>query len=183
MPIKRRLFGESPRPENANLVTRLADELQHDRPSGQPIIDQESFPTGKMRVVVIWDEWDRLPLEDRTSAILQAYERAEGPESRDTIALASGLTVPEAYAAGMLPFEVVPAWRKDDPVTWDECRRAMIEEGASKLFGPDTLRLRFATNEDAEAARQRLIKRLPGSEQVWATLREPVATLRQEIDS
>ena len=43
----------------------------------------------------------------------------------------------------------------------------MIEEGASLLFGADQPQLRFATEEDAEAARKRLGARLPGSEAVW----------------
>src|SRR5258708_10837394 len=120
MPRKRRGFEEPPPRTIGNLVERLADELKSDRQSGQPMIEEEEFPTKKLRVNVIWDEWDRVPLEDRTATILRAYEQAEGPESRDRIALASGLTVPEAHAAGMLPVQVFPAIRKGDPVTLDE---------------------------------------------------------------
>ena len=76
--------------------------------------------------------------------------------ARDRIALASGLTVPEAHAAGMLPFQVFPALRRGDPVTLDQCRQALIDEGASILFGADNPQLRFATEEDAEKARERL---------------------------
>jgi hypothetical protein len=45
----------------------------------------------------------------------------------------------------------------------------MIHEGASKLFGADTVRLLFASTPDAEAARARLAERLPGSKPVWVT--------------
>jgi hypothetical protein len=179
MPRKQRTFEESPRPETNALVTRLVEELQQkDKESGQPLIYEELFPTGKIRVVVIWDEWDRLSLEDRTAAILQAYERAEGRTYRDKIALASGLTVPEAHAAGMLPFEVLPAWRTGDPVTLEQCRQAMVEEGASKLFGPDIVQLRFATREEAEDARGRLVSSLPGSDQVW-TIAQDVGSVEE----
>src|SRR5947209_1513803 len=159
MPRKKRGFDEPPRRTVGNLVERLVDELKSNRPSGQPTIEEEEFPTGKLRVNVIWDEWDRVPLEDRTATILRAYEQAEGPEYRDRIALASGLTVPEAHAAGMLPYQVIAAVRKGDPVTMDQCRKALIDEGASILFGEDSPQLRFATAEDAEAARKRLAQR------------------------
>src|SRR5438093_3274324 len=123
MPRKRRRFEEPPRRTVGSLVERLVDELKSDRQAGQPLIEEEEFPTRKLRVNVIWDEWDRVPLEDRTATILRAYEQAEGQDYRDRIALASGLTVPEAHAAGMLPYQVIPAVRKGDPVTTDQCRK------------------------------------------------------------
>jgi hypothetical protein len=168
MPRKQRRFEEPARLESDDLVKELADELRQKRESGQPVVDEETFPSGKIRVVVIWDKWERVPnAEDRTATILQAYDCAEGTEFRDRIALATGLTVPEAYAAGMLPFEVSTALRETDPVTSEQCKQAMIAEGASQLFGHDVVKLRFATLEEAKAACDRLIRRLPGSEPVW----------------
>lgn len=173
MPRKKRGFDEPARRSAGDLVEKLVDELKSNRPSGQPIIEEDEFPaTGKLRVNVIWDDWDRVPLEDRTETILRAYAEAEGREYRDRIALATGLTVPEAHAAGMLPYYVIPAVRKSDPVTWDECRVALVEEGASTLLGEDKPELRFATEEEAEAARKRLSERLPNSEPVWIIGRE-----------
>lgn len=173
MPRKRRRHEEPPRLETDDLVERLAGELRQKGESGQPVVDEEEFPSGRLRVVVIWDEWERLPAaEDRTATILQAYERAEGRDYRDRIALATGLTVPEAFAAGMLPFEVSTALRSTDPVTLEQCRAAMIDEGASRLFGPGIVKLRFATREEAEAARRRLVNRLPKSEAVWLISQE-----------
>src|ERR1700686_1100388 len=131
MPRKRWGFAAPPRRTLGKLAARLVKELKSGRQSGQPLIEEEEFPTKKLRVNVIWDEWDRVPLEDRTATILRAYEQAEGREYRDRIALASGLTVPEAHAAGMLPVQVFPAVRKGDPVTPEQCRLALIEEGAS----------------------------------------------------
>src|SRR3982751_6355745 len=112
MPRKRRGFEEPPRRTVGHLVERLVDELKSNRQSGQPLIEEEEFPTKKLRVNVIWDEWDRVPLEDRTATILRAYEQAEGREFRDRVALASGLTVPEAHGAGMFPYQGMAARRQ-----------------------------------------------------------------------
>ena len=172
MPRNRREFEAPPRHAVGTLVERLADELKSNRQSGQPMIEEEEFESKKLRVNVIWDEWDRVPLEDRTATILGAYEAAEGRALRDRIALVSGLTVPEAYAAGMLPYQVTAAVRKNDPVSIDQCREALIEEGASVLFGPDYPQLRFPTEEQAEAAQKRLSERLPNSEEVWLVTKE-----------
>lgn len=172
MPRIRRGFEESPRPTSGDLTDRLVSELRESRQSGQPVIDEQVFPSEKLRVTVIWDEWDRLPLEDRTAVILRAYELAEGRAYRENIALASGLTFPEAYATGMLPYQVFPALREGDPVTPEQCRRAMIDEGASTLLDPDRPQLRYSTQEEADAATRRLIERLPNSNHVWVTTRE-----------
>src|SRR5437762_2847445 len=83
------------------LADKLAAELKNSRPYGQPLILEETFRTGKVRVNVHWDAWDAMPLQQRSATILRAYEIAEGQESRNRIALASGLTIAEAYAAGM----------------------------------------------------------------------------------
>jgi hypothetical protein len=150
-----------------DLASQLAAELKNSREYGQPLIFEETYRTGKMRVNVIWDAWEGMPLQQRSATILRAYEIAEGTGFRDRIALASGLTVPEAQAAGMLPYQIIPALRKGDPVTPEQAREAFLEEGASKLFDPQKIQLRFATEEDALAARQRLIKRFPGSDEAW----------------
>lgn len=172
MPRKKRGTEERPHAVLGDLAERLADELRKNHPGGQPVIDEQVFPSGKIRATVIWDAWDHLPLEDRTAIILRAYELTEGSDYRDRVALASGLTFPEAYAAGMLPFQVFPALRKGDAVTAEQCRQAMVDEGASTLFGVNTPQLRFASLDEAEAARHRLVQRLPESEPVWVVTHE-----------
>lgn len=157
------------------LAEELAAELKSNRDFGQPVIYEHAFRTGKVRVTVLWDAWKDIPLQERSATILRAYEMAEGPESRDRIALASGLTVPEAHAAGMLPFQIIAAVRNGDPVTQDQVKQAMLDEGGSLLFGWNRPQLRFATEEEAEAARQRLIQRFPGSEEVWIIDRDVTA--------
>jgi len=172
MPRIKRPFNEVTRAVSAELASRLAEELRGDREFGQPMIDEQEFPSGRLRVNVIWDDWDRMSLEDRTSLILRAYEMAESRAYRERIALANGLTVPEAIAAGMLPYHVFPALRQGDSVTAEQCRKAMIEEGASILLGEERPVLRFATEEQAEAARTRLALRLPASEPVWVVTQD-----------
>lgn len=157
---------------NKELAEHLAAELKSNREFGQPVIYEHVFRTGKARIIVIWDTWLNVPLQERTATILRAYEIAEGAESRDRIALASGLTVPEAHAAGMLPYQIITALRHSDPLTYDQARQAMLEEGGSLLFHPLKIQLRLATEEEAETARQHLIRRFPGSEDVWLINRE-----------
>jgi hypothetical protein len=155
------------------LVERLARELKSGHDYGQPTIYELEYRTRKLRVNVIWDEWAGVPLEDRSATILRAYEQAEGAEYRDRIALASGLTVPEAHAAGMLPVQIIPAVRPSDPVTPEQAREAMLAVGASKLADPQAPQLWLSTKEEAEACRRRLVERLPGSEHVWIINQEP----------
>ena len=157
---------------NADLVDRLAEELKSGHESGQPIIYEREYSPGLLVVTVVWDKWDRLPLEERTEVILRAYEQAEGRSARERVALASGLTFPEACNAGLLPFRIVMALRQSDPLTPEQCRQAMIEEGASRLLEPNDPQLRFQKREEAEAAQRRLVRRLPQSDGVWVIITE-----------
>jgi len=154
------------------LAEKLAAELKSTRDYGQPLIYEQEYSTKKSRVTVIWDEWADASLEERSAIILRAYEMAEGADTREKIALASGLTVPEATAAGLLPFQVFSGLRKTDPVKPEQVREAMLEQGASKLAESDGLQLRFATREEAESCRQRLIQKLPLSEPIWIISRD-----------
>jgi hypothetical protein len=154
------------------LAEQLAVELKSNRDRGQPMIYEQTFRTGKVRVTVLWDAWHGIPLQERSATILRAYELAEGRESQERIALASGLTVPEAYAAGMLPYHIIAALRKGDSITVAQAQQALLDEGGSQLFNPRTVQLRFATEEEAEAARRRLIERFSGSDEVWMIERE-----------
>jgi hypothetical protein len=157
------------------LAERLAAELKSNRDFGQPLVYEQEYSTKKSRVLVIWDEWADASLEERSAIILRAYETAEGAGAREKIALASGLTVTEATAAGMLPFQVFPGLRKTDPVKPEQVRDVMLEQGASKLTGEDGLQLRFVTHDEAEACRLRLIQKLPASEPIWIISRDFLA--------
>jgi len=168
-------FDDSPRPATGKLVERLVEEFKSDRKSGQPFIYEQTFSSGRVRILVVWDDWKHVPLEGRTSIIHSAVERSDGKECREKIALASGLTVPEASLAGMLPYHVFPSLRKSNTVTQDECRDAMLSEGATKLLGPTNIQLRVATQEAADDAVRRLVEKLPKSEEVWVVTRDSMS--------
>jgi hypothetical protein len=152
---------------HAALVPELVQEIKSNRDFGQPRIDEQVFPTGAISVRVIWDKWEPVAHDNRSATILMAYQQALGKDYADRITLATGLTVPEGRASGILPFQVLPALRRGDPVTDQQCREAMIAEGASVLGARNVPLLCFATEAEAEASRARLAKRLPGSEPVW----------------
>jgi hypothetical protein len=154
------------------LVAELAEELKGGHGGGQPVILEETFHSGKRRVVVIWDKWEAVPTEERISTIHQAYAQVESSNYCDSITLADGFTVPEAQSLGLLPFSIIPALRKGDPVTWPQCKTAMVAEGASTLLDQERPQLRFASREEAEAAVARLTERLPGSGDVWVIAEE-----------
>jgi hypothetical protein len=139
------------------------------------LVVEQVFPkTRAIKSTVIWDEWDPVPDEDRVEIIRNAYEQVENREFCDRIGLVMGLTVPEAAEYGLLPFRVAPQLRSGDEVTMEQCREALIAEGASVLADPARPRLSFATEEDAKRAVERLIGRLPGSDEVWGIQREQV---------
>ncbi len=82
------------------------------------------------------------------------------------------MTVPEATAAGMLHYQVLPAIRATDPVNVEDVEAAMVEQGASQLNEVDGPQLRLATREEDEAFRSRLIEKLPSSEPIWIISRD-----------
>ena len=105
----------------------------------------------------------RSAMKTELAIILDAYEEVEGRDFRDRVALALGLTVPEAYESGLLPVRVTAALRRDDPVTQDQVRAALIAQGASVLDDAEHPELRFSTTEEAEECVRRLVEFLPGS--------------------
>ena len=175
MPRKKIGTQRPPTRVQGKFAEQLAAELNSGRESGQPLIYEQEFSSGKVSVTVIWDEWARLPFDERTAVIHRAYELAEGRDCKERIVLASGLTVPQAHEAGMLPYQIIPALRRNDPVTLEQAHQAFLEEGASQLVNSPALQLRFATEEEAQACQQRLIRRFPGSDDVWIINREITA--------
>lgn len=155
------------------LLPELVAELKNARDSGQPIIDEFTFPaTNRIRVAVIWDKWEGVPDEERVATIYRAFQQTEGKEYTDRIGIALGVTVPEAVRFGLLPYQVVPVARPTDRVSIDDCKKAMRDEGAT-IMPSGKLELRFTTHELAEAAIERLISCLPGSEHVWLVVTDP----------
>ena len=173
--MPRRSTGVVPhaRRVESSLVDRLAEELRSSRESGQPIIYETSLPNDKLRVTVVWDDWDRLPLEERTEIILEAYERVEGPSAGERIALASGLTIPEAYSAGLLPYQIITAFEARRPVTPKECRDALIEEVSFHRSGTRSAPTEVCHSGRSGGGTGGLSHRLPNSEPVWIITQDP----------
>src|SRR5262249_15651130 len=94
----------------------------------------------------------------------------EGEPFRRQIALAIGVTVPEARDLGLLPYQIIPMRRETDGVSLEQYRGAMIQEGASVLENPDQPLLRFASLEEAAACKRRLEEKLPNSH--WTIIHE-----------
>ncbi len=158
-----------PMSERRTLVADLAQEIQTPRAMGQPIILEDGNLSGEsLRVQVVWDRWEEVPGELRSPIILDAYATALGDGYRQRIKLALGITVLEAVEVGLLPFQVIAARRRDEELSLEEYRKAMIDAGASLLFGESRPQLRFASLEDAEAAIEHLQHVLPNSRWIIA---------------
>ncbi len=155
-----------------NLIGDLTAELRSTREVGQPTINEEEFDTGAVRVNVFWDRWEEVPPDERGAQIIAAYRTVMGDGFVNKIGLLGGYTFPEAVALGLLPYQVIPLVRKSDPVTVEQCHRAMLGAGASTLFPGGKTQLRFATLEQAEVGRNNLIKSLPESEPVWTIVKD-----------
>lgn len=172
MPRIKRGLEEAEKPLHADLLAELAQELRAAKEFGQPRIEETEFPTKAIRVTALWDKWDRVPGPERSEVILRAYEQVEGKQYRDRIALAIGLTFPEAQEIGLLLYRLEPAVRPGDSVSLEQCYQAMRAQGASELFEPGKPELWFATRRDAEVCRDRLKKQVPGSDANWLITKE-----------
>jgi hypothetical protein len=139
----------------AQLQERLASEISGQVTSEGPLIFEIPLEqSDKVDVIVVWNEFEGVGVEDRDRVILDAYG-----DRRDQIAMAMGVTYQEAIDQQVLPYMVVPMTRRGeaDPA---ELRRAMLEEGGIPL-GDEKVDLRFPRLAMAEAAHQRLCDRLP----------------------
>jgi hypothetical protein len=154
------------------LVADLAREIKEPRRIGQPIILERAGMGNQSIVVhVIWDRWEDCPRDLRADIILDAYERALGPEYREKISLPIGIVVPEATAMGLLPYDFRMRRQQRPQGPTEEERQVMIEAGASTLSDPRRPQLRCATEDDADATYQYLRERLPNS--WWIVVEEP----------
>ena len=155
------------------LVDELAEELRSPKEFGWPLVIETPIPRSASKTLtVIWDTWQPYTDEFRIDTALEAYRQVEGPAALEQVALVEALTVPEARDAGRLPFRVEPFVRRDDLVTVDDCRKAMIDLGASTLENPERPEFRFPTEQMAKACQEALIKALPRSDNVWTVVFE-----------
>jgi hypothetical protein len=122
-------------------------------------------------VYVIWDQWKEVPDEERADVIIEAYTQAEGKAYAENVTIASGVTAREALALGLLPWKLVIArGRHEDAPTMKEHEKVLASETRNTLLGNGAREPRYARLEDAEEAKRRLEKALPGSR--WQVVQE-----------
>lgn len=78
MPRKKRGIEPSPQSTNGDLANRLAEELRSSREAGQPVIDEQEFPSGTIRVLGIWDAWDHLRSKIAARSFSKPMNRRKG---------------------------------------------------------------------------------------------------------
>ncbi len=163
---KIRVQPEAMSSQHPELVRELQLELQSSREFGQPLILEEPFARSEdLRITVFWDKFDGIDDDERARIILAAYQRCDAEPTK--IAVALGLTFPEAADDGLLPYQIVPNWRASDPVSLERCFGAMKQLGASTLRNPTEPELRCATPEQANTCVTRLVELIPESKGIW----------------
>jgi hypothetical protein len=148
-----------PSPRDTELVEVLSDELASGKRVQPAFIEEEFNATGLRNIHVIWDRWADIPYDDRMEVILRAYEKHEGPEKTENVAIAEGLTGPEALEAGLLPFIVSEGSIDRDFLAYENAKSVEMEQ---TILGKRELR--YPTKEAAEEAVARLRESLPGSQ-------------------
>jgi hypothetical protein len=151
------------------LVKRLRRELASPSDEGQPLIIERNVPAAKSRHVhVIWDDWQGITDEERTTIIVEAYSQEEGDEKASDITIALGVTPEEAVVLGLLPYKVEPTHRHRAEETL--YRVGLAEEAKNTLLGANARELRYVSQDEAAKAVQRLKKYAKNSS--WMIVRE-----------
>jgi hypothetical protein len=152
----------------ASLTERLSAELHKPRPDGLPLVlENQIAQTAHYHVTVIWDAWQSLPLGSRSRVILDAYGDAF-PEKTGKVAIAQGLTMPEAVSMGLFPFKVIALPTRGEAAVRERAGEALRRRGA--INGPHGLELRFRTLDEADRAFTELKAEVPGD--VWSLVEE-----------
>lgn len=171
--MPRFILNKPPKPpEHDKLVRRLVQELRAPGDDSLPLILEQSIEaTGSRHVHVIWDRWKDLSEEQRSDVVWEAYTQAEGAKAAEEITIATGATPAEAVVLGLLPFKLVPARKRHEAAPpMAKCKKALKAEARNTVLGSDADELRYPRLEDADQARRRLEKALPGSE--WVVVQE-----------
>ena len=137
------------------LLEQMLNEIEgKGKPNGPLIFEIPLDYSDKLDILVVWDEWEDIRSEDRSSLILEAYGNNQGK-----IAQALGVTYQETVEQNLLPYAVVPMIREGefDP---SKVRNAMLEEGGIALPS-EKVDLRFPTMSMAETAHRHLCEKLP----------------------
>jgi hypothetical protein len=151
------------RPARDSLVGQLVEELKNGGGPGGPVIFEIPIQgTDTYHIIVVWERWELSP-EDRSSIILEAYERydeAVGAEQAMSpkITLVISVTPDEAVGNNLLPYFLSPCPRLDpDGLHYDKIRKAMREAGAIETSSGS--RLSFPTKPMRAEAEKELVSK------------------------
>jgi hypothetical protein len=102
MPV-RKMLKRRPNPEAADLTDRLVAEWKAKASKAeQPVIIEEGGgPHQPLHVYVVWDEWGELNQLERSTIIVDAFERRYGKTKALNLTVAMGLTPREADRMGI----------------------------------------------------------------------------------
>jgi hypothetical protein len=129
MPVYRPILKAVPKWEK--LVDALAQELRTPTQGlDAPVVFEDQVPqTRSINVIVVWQRFQEVPQERRSTLILDAYE-SFNKKRLQQIRFASGVTPDEAIRGGYLPYKIVPATRRSDGISPKEIRQAIEKAGA-----------------------------------------------------
>jgi hypothetical protein len=140
------------------LVGQLSRELAGKPTRGGPVIFEIPLDQrDEVDVFVVWQAWEGLRWEDRSSVILEAYQ---GLPTK--VAQPLGVTYDEAVQQGLLPYAIEPNVHRGEKADEGRLRDALLKQGAIEL--PDrggTIRLLFPNRRMAESACDDLRKAVP----------------------
>lgn len=156
MPVIRQDIDRLPKERRLHLLNELRMEIQNPKNSapGGPTIFEIPFVGTRYEIMVVWDKWEGVQPDERTEIINEAYGG-----SPIEISQAMGVTFYEAAEDHLLPYEVLP-YRGKGGGNRNDLFKAMLEEGAIAR-GEDVCLLKFPTSRMAEAAYERLNKKIP----------------------
>ena len=95
MPIRSGL-AHTNSPSHDTLRARLTRELTTPQEQGQPLIYLEPTSEQPTRVVVVWEDWRDLDIDERSRIILDAFRDARDEAAMLNIVVALGITNAEA---------------------------------------------------------------------------------------
>lgn len=170
MPIirPRRREWRAQRPRE-HFVEQLAREIQGELTADpRPIIFEVPMnESGTYHIIVVWDEWEDIPLDERSSIVTEAYAIYDAGHAEEAIApritAAIGATVHEANLLDLLPYHVkptLPLFGQSDRGDFEQkAWQAMREEGAFEFGGGPVLA--FPSRQMADEAFHRLAEKMP----------------------
>jgi hypothetical protein len=96
-----RVLGKSSSPSESELVKLLVAEMNrgetpNEDPPKEPIIIAEPAVGEIKRLLIVWELWKDLSLEDRGGVIMDAWVQVVGVDKAQHVGVAMGLTEEEA---------------------------------------------------------------------------------------